>query len=178
MTTLETEGSMKNSVVGHFRVWKHVYDSLEEEAKEHNVSLNTLVNQVLSSHTRDDWVFQEFEFVKMPKDAFRAFLREIPDDKLSKLGTCAVKAGRDTMMLERSGAITLEAILEDLHFLSRCGWCTVHEAKVYGKTVVTVSHEFGPRYSILVAADIENLFGLIGVHPRIITTDSSVVVQY
>ena len=137
-----------------------------------------MVNQVLSSHTLDDWLCEEVGFVKMPKDAFRAMLRAIPDDKLSELGTGAVETGRDTMMLARSGTITMDSVLEDLRFLSRCGWCSLHEARVYGKTVITLAHEFGPRQSILMAADVENLFGLVGVHPRITTTNSSVVIEF
>jgi hypothetical protein len=178
MTALGVEASIRTSVVGHFRVSKNVYDSLEDEARSHNVSLNTLVNQVLSSHTRDDWVFEEVGFVKMPKDAFRALLGAIPDCKLSELGTGAVKTGRDTMMLAKSGSISLNAILEDLHFLSRCGWFSLHEAKANGKTVITLVHEFGPRQSILMAADAVNLFGLVGIRPNVTTTNSSVMIEF
>jgi hypothetical protein len=178
MTALDFEGSMRTSVVGHFRIGKNVYDALEAEARARKISLNTLVNQVLYSHTLDDWVCEEVGFVKMPKDSFRAILAAIPDDKLRGLGAGAVKAGRDTLMLTRSGAITLDAILEDIRFLSRCGWCSLHEAKVSGKTVITLAHEFGPRQSVLVAADVENSFGLVGIHPRITTTNSSVVIEF
>lgn len=157
---------------------KRVYESLEEEARKGNVSLNTLVNQLLSSHVRDDWVFEEVGFVRMPKDAFREILSAIPDSKLAELGRGAVKTGRDTMMLARSGGITLDAILEDLRFLSRCGWCTIHETKVNGKTVITMAHDFGARHSVMVAADAANIFGLVGIHPKITTTHSSVVIEY
>ena len=39
-----------------------------DEARTHRVSLNTLVNQVLSTHTRDDVLWEEMGCVKIDKD--------------------------------------------------------------------------------------------------------------
>ncbi len=39
-------------------------------------------------------------------------------------------------------------------------------------------HEFGPRQSVFLHSYFMSLFGLIGIHPKITSTDSSVMVQY
>ncbi len=101
MSALAPEDSMRKSSSVHFRVWKDVYDSLEDEARTHRVSLNTLVNQVLSTHTRDDVLWEEMGCVKMTKTAFQEFLSRIPDDELDELGSVLAKNTPSAMMLAR-----------------------------------------------------------------------------
>ncbi len=169
---------MRASVPGHFRVWKDVYDSLEQEARTRKVSLNTLVNQVLSTHTRDDLLWEEMEYVKLTKIAFRAFLDCIPDDELAELGAVLANDTPSTMMLARKGAVDLDAVLDYLRFRSRAGWFSMNESKRNGKTTLCFMHEFGPRESVVLRSYFMSLFGLIGIHPKVITSNSSVVIEY
>jgi hypothetical protein len=178
MTALDVEGSMRASVPGHFRVWKDVYDSLEQEANTHKTSLNTLVNQVLSTHTRDDVLWEEMEYVKLTKIAFRAFLSRIPDDELDELGAELANNTPGTMMLARKGVVNLDAILDYLRFRSRAGWFSLNESKRNGRNTICFMHEFGPKESVLLHSYLMSLFGLIGIHPKLITSDSSVVIEY
>jgi len=178
MAALEVDRYRRASVVGHFRVWEDVYDSLEAEAKTHKTSLNTLVNQVLSTHTRDDLLWEEMEYVKLTKIAFRAFLDRIPDDELAELGAVLANDTPSTMMLARKGVVDLDAVLDYLRFRSRAGWFSMNESKRNGMTTLCFMHEFGPRESLLLRSYFMSLFGLIGIHPKVITSNSSVVVEY
>ena len=178
MTAIEAEGSTRTSVVGHFRVWKDVYESLEDEARTRRVSLNTLVNQVLSSHTRDDVLWEEMGYVKLTKIAFRAFLSRIPDDELDELGPVLAKDTPSAMMLARKGAVDLDAILDYLRFRSRSGWFSMHESKGDRKNILSFMHDFGSRESVLLRSYFMSLFGLVGIHPMITTTSSSVMIVY
>jgi len=178
MTALDVEGSMRASVPGHFRVWKDVYDSLGLEARTRNVSLNTLVNQVLSTHTRDDVLWEEMQCVKLTKIAFRAFLSRIPDEELAGLGTALANDTPSTMMLARRGVVDLDAVLDYLRFRSRAGWFSMNESRRNGRTILCFMHEFGPKESALLRSYFMSLFGLVGVHPKVIASDSSVVIEY
>jgi hypothetical protein len=178
MTAVDVEGLMRASVPGHFRVWKDVYDSLELEARTRKVSLNTLVNQVLSTHTRDDVLWEEMEYMKLTKIVFRAFLSRIPDDELAELGAALANDTPSTMMLARKGVVDLDAVLDYLRFGSRAGWFSINESKRNGRTTLCFMHEFGPRYSVLLHSYFINLFGLIGIHPKVISPDSSVIIEY
>ncbi len=83
-----------------------------------------------------------------------------------------------TMMLARKGAVNLDAILDYLRFRSRAGWFSMTESKRNGMTTLCFMHEFGPKESVLLRSYFMDLFGLIGIHPKVITPDSSVVVEY
>jgi len=178
MTAHGDEGSNQSSVVGHFRVWKNVYDSLEDEARIRKVSLNTLVNQVLSTYARDDVLWEEMGYVKLTKIAFRSFLSRIPDDELEKLGAVLATNTPSAMMMARKGAVDLDAVLDYLRFRSRFGWFSIRETKRDGREIFCFMHDFGPRDSVLLRCYFKTLFGLIGMNPKITTTSSSVVVEY
>ena len=178
MTAVELEGSKPTSVVGHFRVWKDVYDSLEDEARTRRVSLNTLVNQVLATHTRDDLVWEEMGYLKLTKIAFRDILSHVPDDELEELGTSFAKETPSAMMLARRGVVDLDAILDYLRFRSRAGWFSLNETKRNGRDTLCFMHDFGPRESVLLRSYFVSLFALVGVRPKVTTTSTSVMVEY
>jgi hypothetical protein len=182
MTFSGSEMVMKRSVVGHFRVSQDVYESLEGEARTQGISLNALVSQVLSSHARDDLLFQEGGFVKMTKNTLRVVLGLIPDDKLSEFGRLAAKNGADARMLARSHYITVGTVLDELRLFSRSGWYSMNEEKKNGNEIISLIHDLGPttgpRQSVVLSAYITGLFALVGVRPKITTTSSSVMVEY
>jgi hypothetical protein len=174
---LDAEDTRRTSVSVHFRIWTDVYDSLENEARRRKVNLNTLVNQLLSTDTRDDLQLEEMGFLRMSRDVYRTYLSLIPDDKLKELGALTAKS-EDTVLLARSGTVTLDAVLDELRLLSRVGWNSFQQTKRNGKETISLVHDFGPRRSIVTAAYVTGLFALAGVHPKVTTTHSSVVVEY
>jgi len=178
MTALEVEGPVRRSVSVHFRISKDMYDSLEEEARRKNVSLNTLLNQVVSTHARDDLLFEEGGYVKMTKSTLRAALTLIPDDKLSEFGRLASKIGPDARMLARSQHISADTVLDELRLFSRSGFYSLNEERKNGADVISLIHDLGPRESVALAAYVNGLFALAKVHPRVTTTSSSVMIEY
>jgi hypothetical protein len=136
------------------------------------------VNQVLSTHTRDDWVFEEVGSVRMPKDAYRVLLSLVPDDKLTEFGKLIAMRVQKTMMVARSNSISLDAALDELRQMSKSGWFSFHKTKNGEKRIITLVHDFGARYSVVSAAANMTLFGLVGISPKVSTTDSSVMIEY
>jgi hypothetical protein len=177
MTGLDAEATARKSISGHFRIWKVVYDSLEEEAAKRKVSLNTLVNQVLYGHTGEELLLEEMRFLRMSRGVYRALLGVVPDDKLSEMGRVSAKS-EDTVMLAFSGNVNLHAVLDEMQRVSRFGWYSFHRTKTNEHETISLVHDLGPRYSVVLGAYATNMFAHAGIHPKIMTTDSSVVVTY
>lgn len=177
MTAFDAKEWSKTSVPGHFRIWKDVYEALDQEARERRITLNTLVNQVLSTYTRDDLLLEEGGFVKVTKSTLRASLALIPDDKLVEFGRLAAQTGSDARMLARSNAINPETILEELRLLSRTGLFTMSETARRGAKIVSLTHDFGPRESVALCSFVESIFSFMDFHPKIKTTSSSVTFE-
>jgi hypothetical protein len=172
------EGSGKTTVSGHYRVQEEVYSSLESEAREHKVSLNALVSHVLSDHTRDDSLAEEVETIRVTKDAFRLFLDAISEDRLREIGRLSVNRGADAMMMAVSGAINLDAVLDELNIFSRWSCYSIHHTNANGKRIITLMHVLGPKFSVLLVGYVTALFGQISISPKVKTTNSSVTIEY
>ena len=178
MSVLEADDPKRTSISGHFRIWKDVYDSLEEEARIHEISLNTFVNQLLAAYTRDELVYEKLGVLKLPKDTYRMMLELIPEDKLSGFGRELIKHWPTALMLARKGAITTDAVLSHLRDTSKMGFLSMYETEKNGRKVVSLTHEFGQRYSIILTSAARGLFDLVNIRPEITTTDSSVTIEY
>jgi len=166
------------SVSGHFRICADVYESLEDEARTRKVSLNTLVNQILSTYTRDESLYERLGILKLPKDTYRLMLQLMPDDKLTEFAKELIRHWPTTLMLARSGAINVHAVLNELRDASKLGFLSLYVADRNGMKVISMSHEFGPKHSVILSAAAMGLFGMVGIHPSVTTTDSSVTIEY
>jgi len=179
MCALEVERPMGASVTAHFRLPKDVYDSLVLEAKTRGVSLNTLVNQIVTIHSSDDWLMEEMGMLKIMKESYRLLLEMVPDERLSEYGKAVVQSGPTASMMARKGSISPDAILDELRLRSRGGWYSLHETKGEGgKKVFTLMHDLGPRFSVILGTGYLTEFGLVGIHPKITSTSTSVTIEY
>jgi hypothetical protein len=174
----EVEDLMKSSVTAHFRIWQDVYDKLRGAARTREITLNMLVNQVLSAYTRDELALERIGIVKMPKSSFRVILSIMSDDQLAEWGRTMVTESADSVMAARKHNITIDSVLDNLRLSSRAGWFSIDEEGRSGKKAICMVHDFGPRGSVLLVATVMSLFGLVGVHPKVTTTNSTVTVEY
>jgi hypothetical protein len=177
-TLVSDEGAGKASVTGHYRVAKDVYDSLEAEAHAHGMSLNALVGSILARHAREDWIYEEVEYVRMPKELARMHFGRMSDDELVKSGEFVATHIQNTLLVARDGGITLDAVLNELRHMAEEGWFSIHEDRTNGRRTVTLVHNLGRGYSIASKASNMALFGLVGVHPDITITDSLIKIEY
>ena len=178
MSILDEDNPTRTSVSGHFRVWKDVYDSLEDEARVRQVSLNTLVNQLLSRYTRDESMYERLGVVTLPKETYRLMLQLIPDDKLDEFALESIKGWPMNLMLARNGIINTDAVLNQLRDFSKLGFLSFYETSRNGTKVISLNHEFGPKFTRVLAAGVTGLFKLVNIHPSVTATDSSVTIEY
>jgi hypothetical protein len=106
------------------------------------------------------------------------FFRFLPEDKLSTVGAEVVEHAMVPLMLARKGEITLDAVLDNIQQGAVLGWYSCYQSRVNGKQVLSLTHDFGPKDSHVLAATVSKVFDLVGIRPKVTTTDSSVVVEY
>src|ERR1700756_396241 len=81
------ETPRRNTTTRSFRVDELALEAIEKDAARANVSVNTLVNQLLLSYANFDHYFGRFQTIKITRDAFADLIQYVPDE-------CAVEAGR------------------------------------------------------------------------------------
>jgi len=75
----------EKTVTRSFRINESAFLALEEEAKKRNISLNTVVNQLILSYANFDRYFQRLGMLKMSKVTFRKILKAAADKEIVEL---------------------------------------------------------------------------------------------
>ena len=70
----------KKTIIRSFRISEESFNILEEEAALLNVSVNTLVDQIIGVHTSYERFMKKFGMMRMARSTFRRLLEISPED--------------------------------------------------------------------------------------------------
>lgn len=173
-----SSGETEQTIAGTFRIPERVYNAMRKEAKEKRVSLNALVTQILYAHVFEDMPAVNQMFVAMPKSLYSEILSQISEGGARQIGQLCAQGVAKSLMLAKHGEITTETIAERLRaFAERGGYGEYSEVSEGGRRIITIMHGFGSKESVSVAAFAEALFQMIGLRPKVTTTEAAVVIE-
>ncbi len=169
----------KKSVTVSFRVNEDSYRALQEDAAHHNISINTLVNQLFASYANLDRYFDKIGFFKISKPTFTRVLNAASEKELIE---AARLSGADTakiFALERYGTLSLGTVLDFLRAVSEYGNFTgYNEVKnPQGKRVITLTHGYGEKGSLFIEHYVRSILEAIDARPAMTSTEHSVVIE-
>lgn len=165
----------RKSVIRSFRVDQAALEILERDAKEKNVSVNTMVNQFILAYANLDRYLEQFPMVKISADGLRVLFEGVSDEYAKSSARQVAQNMIQSQIMSRRGDLSLSAILEYFRTVSEYSKVfTLKEAESNGKKIVTFYHRYGRKGSIWIHEYVVALLELAGVHPKIKTTDNSV----
>ena len=85
MTKKTNSDSKNNTVNFSSRLNKEIFTVLEEEALSKNISVNSLVNNILGKYVSLDRHAQDIELISLTKRAVTNIFNEMDEDKIKKL---------------------------------------------------------------------------------------------
>lgn len=133
---------------------------------------------MLCAHVFEDMPVGKAIFVTMPKSTYSEFLSSVSEGKAKQIGRLDAERVAKSIILAKHGEITKEAIIEHLRlFAERAGYGEYREVSDNSKRIITIMHEFGLKGSALFAAHAETLFQMIGLRPRMTTTEGALVIE-
>jgi hypothetical protein len=74
----------KKTIIRSFRISEESFNVLEEEAALLNVSVNTLVDQIIGVHTSYERFMKKFGMMRMARSTFRRLLEILPEDRVTQ----------------------------------------------------------------------------------------------
>ncbi len=168
----------EKTVTRSFRISEGAFLALEEEAKKRNISLNTLVNQLFLSFANFDRYFQKFGMTKISKVSYRKTLKAVPDEVIVELAKEVAQNSGKVIILARYGMMSLKGVLDWLKDLADYAhWFQYNEVLSHeGKEVITLTHDLGAKFSIFMVAYAKELFGQIGLVPKLSSTEDSITI--
>ena len=168
----------ENSVTRSFRVSETAFKALEEDAARRNVSVNTLVNQLLLAYANWGRFFAKIGAVQIPKEAFSRLLDASSDEAVIE---AARLSGLDTpraIMLAKHGELSLTTVLDYVRAAAAYGgYAEYNEVEKQGKLVITIMHNLGRKGSIYLSSMLESIFGTIDRHPKITSSEHSILIE-
>ena len=168
----------EKTVTRSFRINESAFLALEEEARKHNISLNTLVNQLFLSFANFDRYFEKFGMLKISKVAYRRTLKAVPDEEIVEAAREVAQNSARVLLLTRYGTLSLAGVLEYLKGLADYAYWFEYNEVVSSerKRVVTLTHSLGEKFSLFMVAYSKSLFEQIAMSPKLTSTEDSITI--
>jgi hypothetical protein len=168
----------EKTVTRSFRISELALKILQEDSQRQNVSVNTLVNQILLSYVNFDRYAKKFNFLRFSSIALRYLLESIPDEAIIHVSYNAGKEVSEPFILSKEGVLTLDSILDYLRNLSIYGnLFEYNEVIKDDKKTITLTHTLGPKGSLFIAHYLQPLFERIGVNAYFSLSEHTVLIE-
>jgi hypothetical protein len=161
-----------------FRLEASVLDALREDAKRQNLSINTLLNQILLTYTNYDRPMKRFRMLKLPASAFKRILEAAPDEAIIEAGRSTGRDVPETYIRARWGELTLENALSFLKITGEYSNRFEYSEIVHdGKISVTLTHDFGTKGNLFFQSFVKAIFHQMGASPRFTSGTNAVTFE-
>jgi predicted DNA-binding ribbon-helix-helix protein len=173
------ESKSKKTVTRSFRISEESFVALDEDARHHNVSVNTLVDQLFDAHAKYERFIEKMGMMRMAKLTFRRLLDNTPPEGVAAAAKLHAKDQGKVAAISKYGELNVTNILDGLTVMfTYGGWGEFHETRSsHGKRVITLMHDLGPNGSIYLYNFVKTFFEEIAFEPKISTTDQGVVIE-
>ena len=160
------------------RLDKSAMEAVQEDAKKQNVSVNTLLNQLLLTYAGYDRPMKRFQMIKLPASTFRYILQGANDETIAQAGGSAGNDVPKTYILAKWGKLTIENCLEYLKAMStHAKLFDYSEVMNEGILSVTLSHNFGSKGTLFLQHYVQSMFAPLGKLPRFSPDENAVVFE-
>ena len=162
------------TVAKSFRINQAAIEALHEEARKQTISLNTLVNQLLVSYAEFGRYMKQMQSLTLTRQTFAGILNAAAEDKLIEAAKKAGKSAPETIVESMYGKMTLNGLIEYMHYLSGYANCFEYsEKEENGHWTITFTHELGPKWSLFTANYFQQALESAGVKSKYKISDRS-----
>lgn len=168
----------EKTVTRTFRISERALRTLQEDAKRQNVSVNTLINQVILSYTNFDRFIKKLHTIKVSRPTFRRVLDAAQDDAIIEAGQKAGSDVPESFIIAKDGALSLQTVLGHLKDMAHYGNLFEYAETVQDrKRMVTLTHELGPKGTLFLSGFVQTVFESVDMHPKFTLGDNSIIIE-
>jgi hypothetical protein len=175
----DAENHLKpRTATASFRLDESALNALQEDARKQNVSVNTLLNQLVLAYANYDRPMKRFHMIKVPASSFKHILEAATDEAIIEAGNSAGKDVPNTYIRAKWGELTVENALNYLKttadYTNLFEYSDVVRA---GKVNVTLTHDFGAKGSLFLQRYVQAIFEPLGRPPRFLPDENAVAFE-
>jgi hypothetical protein len=170
----------KKTVLRTIRLTPQIDSQLQKDAKENDVTVNSIINKILTKRIEWDTHIEKFKFVSISRETFQALLELCNDREIEKVATIVGNQTLEAITLFWYQKLNLETILKTLSTYSKYSGLLTSEIEVdEGNYSITFHHDLGKRWSIFLKCMASQfLKTALGIEPKIQTSDNVVVFSF
>lgn len=146
-----------------FRLPRNISHKLQQEAKQKEISLDTLMTQIAKQHT--EWYVNasQFGFISVRKSLIMKLLDEIRDDeKIKEIAREVARASRDTLLLlKEQYNIPMKSTLDFIEsWIKEAGYPYIHDISGVDQNIhhFVIHQDIGLKWSLYLSEILRNLF--------------------
>jgi len=161
-----------------FRLDESALNDLQEDARKQNISVNTLINQLVLAYANYDRPMKRFHMIKLPASSFKHILEAATNEAIIEAGNSTGKDVPKTYIRAKWGELTVENALNYLK--TTADYTTLFEYSEVmraGKINVTLSHDFGSKGSLFLQRYVQAIFEPLGKPPKFLQDENAVTFE-
>lgn len=161
------------------RISEVAFKALQEDAKRHNISINTLANQLFLTYAQYDRFLDRFHMIKLSNPTFKKILNAATHDEIVQAGRAAGSSLPPSFILAEKGELNLANAVDYLRTMG-----TYANLFDYGETLgsgvdtITLTHDLGPNGSVFLANYVDALLKPLGKAYKIIELPDAVTIKF
>lgn len=160
-----------------FRIPSDLLELLRNEAQEDNISLNTLVNQVIIGHEKWHKYSKKAGFITIPKDFQKLLMSKVTNDEIIQITQQKSKYCKDVVSMLRT-SYSLDSFLDVMETWFKISNFPYRKDMSENKLRLTVQHNMGEKWSVFLSSLIQiNLEKLIDEKSIIEMTDETIIIE-
>jgi hypothetical protein len=138
----------KRSALRAVRIPREVDEALRKEADASNISTNGLITRVLMKYVEWDRFAEDFGFVNIPSQLFRALLQNGREENLSEIAEKLGPELNESVLTLWFKETSIKAFLDMLSLITKHGGILKSEASQRdGHYTIILKHELGQKWS-------------------------------
>jgi len=167
------------TVTRSFRISESALIALQSESERQNVSVNTLVNQLLLAYTNYDRFAKKQQTIKLSSATFRYILQAASDESIIEAGRLAGRSVPETFILAKEGVLSLPTVLNYLKSLADyANLYEFNEVVRDNRHTITLMHGLDSKGSLFLAHYLHGLFERIEKPPVFTITDHAIILEF
>ena len=159
-----------------FRIDSRKLETLRADAEENQVSLNTLVNQVLTNYIEWDMVAAKAGYAVFQKDALKEIFNATNEETLKRIASQSVNSSKDRLLL-MMGDYSLGVYLSLVKNRARKSGFILREYRDEKARKIVIQHDMGRHWSMFFKEQTEEIIHAMGYKAKVDYTDNTLVIN-
>jgi histone H3/H4 len=168
----------EKTVTISFRISENAFKALQEDAKKHNVSINTLANQLFVTYAEYDRYLSKFHMIKLSAPTFKRILNASTDDAIVEAARAAGASVPVSFILAQKGEYTLGNAIDYLRTMgAHANLFDFSESVGSGSSTITLTHDLGSHGSVFLANYVESLLKPLGTEFKVLKFPDAITIR-